>query len=76
MWFGEDHVKASTRENTDITQFWYGDNSAKTVEKYIKADTCYPIRILWGNTNGAGFVNREGYGPDGQQLTGSSTGKT
>ncbi|KAJ2976409.1 hypothetical protein NQ176_g4968 [Zarea fungicola] len=39
MWFGTDKVKDSTRQNADIAQFWYGDNSPKTVRKTIAANT-------------------------------------
>lgn len=72
MWFGEENTRDSTRDNADIKQFYYGDNSAKTVEKTIDADTYYPIRILWGNTEGAGFLDLQIYGPDGNKLTGGS----
>jgi hypothetical protein len=59
----------------DIFQSWYADNTSKIVNKIIKADTYYPIRILWGNTEGAGFLNLQIYGPDGQKLSGSRKGE-
>ncbi|KAJ2967992.1 hypothetical protein NQ176_g9398 [Zarea fungicola] len=73
MWFGEEKLESPTRRNTDIAQFWYGDNTPKTVQKSIEAGTYYPILILWGNTEGAGFLNLQIFAPDGTELTGSSS---
>lgn len=69
MWFGDEHVRNPTRQNADITQFWYGNNRGAVVKKAIKAGTYYPIRVLWGNTEGAGYLNLDIFGPDGQRLT-------
>ncbi|KAM4055540.1 GLEYA motif domain-containing protein [Hirsutella rhossiliensis] len=77
MWFGDDHVKYSTRDNADICQSWYGENKPQTVYKNIKAGKYYPIRVLWGNTNGAGYLNLDIYAPNGQKLSGkNSKGKS
>ncbi|QHC23334.1 GLEYA domain-containing protein [Streptomyces sp. GS7] len=42
------------------------DNAPLTVYKDIKAGTYYPIRVLWGNTDGAGYLHLDIYGPDGR----------
>lgn len=72
MWFGKEKVDNPTRKNTDIAQFWYGDNEPKTVQIQIEANSYYPILILWGNTEGKGFLNLQIYAPDGRELTSSS----
>jgi hypothetical protein len=59
-------VAHNVRDNADITQFWYGDNSPRTAHKLIKAGQYYPIRVLWGNTDGAGYLKLNIYGPDGK----------
>lgn len=73
MWFGEAGFANSTRENADIRQFYYGNNSEMSVQKEIMAGTYYPIRILWGNTEGSGFLSLGIYGPNGIELTNSSS---
>ncbi len=74
MWFGEKAYAGYTRENADIIQFYYGDNELKTVTREIKAGTYYPIRVLWGNTNGASDLSLHIYAPDGRELSGVDEG--
>ncbi|KAM4057375.1 GLEYA motif domain-containing protein [Hirsutella rhossiliensis] len=72
LWLGDQQVNNATRDNADFVQAWYGDNSPRTVEKELQAGVKYPIRVLWGNTNGAGFLNLEIFAPNGMKLTESS----
>lgn len=69
LWLGEISESDGTRENADFIQAWYGDNSPKTVEKDLKAGARLPIRMLWGNTNGAGFAELDIFTPSGKKLT-------
>ncbi|WP_369169156.1 GLEYA domain-containing protein [Streptomyces sp. R28] len=45
---------------------WHGDNKPHTAYKKINAGKYYPIRVLWGNTNGAGYLHLDIYGPSGR----------
>lgn len=68
LWLGEAQVKNATRENADFIQAWYGDNKPRTVEKELKAGDSLPIRVLWGNTDGAGYLNINIIAPNGKKV--------
>lgn len=71
-WFGDKAYKGWTRDNADIIQFYYGDNSAWNIYRNITAGEYYPIRVLWGNTGGAGDLELRIFAPDGQEMSGGN----
>ncbi|TQV91802.1 GLEYA adhesin domain [Cordyceps javanica] len=71
MWFGAAAYEGYARDNADIVQFYYGDNSPRDVYRDLAAGTYYPIRVLWGNTGGASDLSLRIYGPDGRDVSGA-----
>ncbi|PMB65582.1 hypothetical protein BM221_008943 [Beauveria bassiana] len=71
MWFGDKAYQNYTRDNSDIIQFYYGDNRPRNIYRDLKAGTYYPIRVLWGNTNGASDLSLRIYGPNGEDVSGA-----
>lgn len=71
MWFGAPAYEGYARDNADIVQAYYGDNSPKDIYRDLEAGTYYPIRVLWGNTGGASDLSLRIYGPDGQDVSGA-----
>ena len=71
LWFGDKAYKGWTRDNSDIIQFYYGNNKAQSVKRDIVAGTYYPIRVMWGNTGGAADLKLQIFAPDGRQLLGT-----
>lgn len=71
-WFGDKAYKGWTRGNADIIQFYYGDNKPWNIYRNITAGEYYPIRVLWGNTGGAGDLELRIFAPDGQEMSGGN----
>lgn len=71
MWFGPKAYRGWTRENADISQFYFGDNEPKRVDRMLKAGTYYPIRVMWGNLGSVAELSLRIQGPDGRELFGN-----
>ncbi|EFY86417.1 hypothetical protein MAC_07562 [Metarhizium acridum CQMa 102] len=71
MWFGPKAYRGWTRQNADISQFYFGDNEPKRVSRMLKAGTHYPIRVMWGNLGSVAELSLRIQGPDGRELFGN-----
>ncbi|RDA85698.1 hypothetical protein CP532_0741 [Ophiocordyceps camponoti-leonardi (nom. inval.)] len=69
MWFGDEKVSNPTAENADIFQTNYVNRRPRTVQRTIEKGQYYPILVIWANSQGAGYLNLDITGPDGEKLS-------
>ncbi|OAQ58680.1 GLEYA domain-containing protein [Pochonia chlamydosporia 170] len=73
VWLGKENVDKATQEAASLRQYFYGDNSPKTVHKELEAGVYYPIRIVSANGGGPMVHGITILDPKGRKVDGATS---